>query len=991
MRLGIVWLLIGLTTWLSGVTELPRNGWNLIAVCQDMNRSEINMNGILEIQAQDGRTIYTDENSAYSNLTELQSGYAYWIKGANGVTFDSGESIYRIQQPLQRNGWNLMASCDNRNAEDINMSGIDEVQDQDGHTIYTGSYAKYSDLDQLQNGYGYWIKGDSGTLFTAKEGLSIPAGFIYDAINNKGEAVRAVYNDYIIELYADYNETADYQANHIGIFIQLNGVDIDIPLHIQNSYLGKKIIATVYDRDGKLIGVTEAVTIEGNTVINIETVTPTPSVDDNSSNESNSSISEKMGVLIPLFVYPEEDSWRDLINAKLNHPEIEMIAIVNQSNGHFTAIDPNYQSYIPMLTEVGIKVIGYVSTQYGARAIEEVKADMNYWKAFYQSGGVQGFFFDETSKHGTEVAYYKELTAYADSIGLGLTVLNGGTTVSAEYFYQNVADIIVTYEESYNHWQQYFRTGYIGSNQPDADTDIALMMHSVSTVEMMQEVVAQSQQDGFGYLYITPDGSDGDPWDSIANYMDQEVQELLAHNRLDHEDSGNGSEETNGTMIVKTIETSADDVEQQPISGAMSLESSDLELVHEGEDQLIGLRFTQLKIPQGAKITRAYIQFNVKELEPEDPTNLNIYAENIGNAPIFTPADFDVSNRTKTTQSVSWNVPHWAVVNERGIDQQTPDLSPVVQAIVDREDWQTDNAMAFIIEGTGKRTATAYDLDPSRAATLYINYDETNATDTNSSNTGDNPTDTNSTGSTKLGTLIPMYVYPDLHKTESEWQRLFNSKMANPDIDMIVIANPSNGHFSTMDSLYASVISQASEIGIKVVGYVYTQYGARDINVVKEDIDYWTAFYKDLGVIGIFFDETEGREAQGKRPYYAELTQYIKSQGYDLSILNPGITADQTFVDNYTADIIVSFESYYTSYVSDFKTGNVGKTIESDLTSTALMIHDMDTLANLKQVISDAPADGFDYVYITSGDKGWRTLGVDWDTHVSELLKYERD
>jgi hypothetical protein len=49
----VLWLLV---TLLSQATELKRDGWNLIGVCQGMNRTDINMTGIDEIQSQDGQT-----------------------------------------------------------------------------------------------------------------------------------------------------------------------------------------------------------------------------------------------------------------------------------------------------------------------------------------------------------------------------------------------------------------------------------------------------------------------------------------------------------------------------------------------------------------------------------------------------------------------------------------------------------------------------------------------------------------------------------------------------------------------------------------------------------------------------------------------------------------------------------------------------------------------------------------------------------------------
>ena len=52
----------------------------------------------------------------------------------------------------------------------------------------------------------------------------------------------------------------------------------------------------------------------------------------------------------------------------------------------------------------------------------------------------------------------------------------------------------------------------------------------------------------------------------------------------------------------------SDDAEEAA-SGGMSLTSSDLELVYDGSNQKVGMRFTSVAVPRGATITRAYLQF----------------------------------------------------------------------------------------------------------------------------------------------------------------------------------------------------------------------------------------------------------------------------------------------------------------------------------------------------------------------------------------------
>ena len=150
-------------------TELKRSNWNLLSICEDINSSQIDMKGIKEIQSQDGKSIYTGDWTKYSNLDKLEAGYGYWVKGDKGSIFDTGDSNSTIQKSLRRDGWNLMASCENIYAKNINMNGIVEIQSQDGKSIYTGDWAKYSNLDKLEAGYGYWVKGAKGIAWTSKE------------------------------------------------------------------------------------------------------------------------------------------------------------------------------------------------------------------------------------------------------------------------------------------------------------------------------------------------------------------------------------------------------------------------------------------------------------------------------------------------------------------------------------------------------------------------------------------------------------------------------------------------------------------------------------------------------------------------------------------------------------------------------------------------------------------------------------------------------
>lgn len=177
------------------------------------------------------------------------------------------------------------------------------------------------------------------------------------------------------------------------------------------------------------------------------------------------------------------------------------------------------------------------------------------------------------------------------------------------------------------------------------------------------------------------------------------------------------------------INSSSDDAEERGANatsnpGLMDLSSSDLELTRDGNDgdQFLGLHFKNINIPNGSLINNAYIQFGVDELDNVAGTKF-FQIEDVDSATTFTSAAFDISNRVVLNDSVEWtNIPQWTAVGSAGIDQQSPDLSILVQAMVNRGAWKTGNALNFIIHGTGERTAESFDGTSSLAPILVIEF-----------------------------------------------------------------------------------------------------------------------------------------------------------------------------------------------------------------------------------------------------------------------------
>ncbi len=182
--------------------------------------------------------------------------------------------------------------------------------------------------------------------------------------------------------------------------------------------------------------------------------------------------------------------------------------------------------------------------------------------------------------------------------------------------------------------------------------------------------------------------------------------------------------------VSSIISISSDDAEEKLSTNSVNLTSSDLELIsNAGNDQIVGLRFNNINIPQGATITKAHISFQADETANEW-TNLILSAEAVDHAKTFNKQEANISSRVQTAASVNWSgMDPWTSLNDSHL---SPDLAAVLQEVVDRRGWEKNNSVAIFIEGSGGRTAEAFDGSPQEAPLLIIEYLKNNSYSFNS-------------------------------------------------------------------------------------------------------------------------------------------------------------------------------------------------------------------------------------------------------------------
>lgn len=158
------------------------------------------------------------------------------------------------------------------------------------------------------------------------------------------------------------------------------------------------------------------------------------------------------------------------------------------------------------------------------------------------------------------------------------------------------------------------------------------------------------------------------------------------------------------------VNTSLDDVEEQT-DGSLNTSSSDIELIYDNINgaQIIGLRFNNITIPSGAFIENATLQFTTDEFST-GVSLLGIYGEAVANAAPFDPnQNFNVSSRQSTGAAVAWSPPEWLVLGDSGPAQQSPDITSILQEIVNQPGFVSGNSVVIMLDGVGRRVSESFD------------------------------------------------------------------------------------------------------------------------------------------------------------------------------------------------------------------------------------------------------------------------------------------
>ncbi len=159
----------------------------------------------------------------------------------------------------------------------------------------------------------------------------------------------------------------------------------------------------------------------------------------------------------------------------------------------------------------------------------------------------------------------------------------------------------------------------------------------------------------------------------------------------------------NGTVV--TLELSSDDAEQENDEVDTPYDD-DLDAGWEGapDDQntlTVGLRFREIYIPGNAIIDSAFIEIYSHEGKgTDDVAEIKVVGEAADHPESFDEENFNndylLTDRPETEAYIDWTVDEEWIIWQ---PYRTPDISSIVQELIEREGWEMGNAMAFFLKG----------------------------------------------------------------------------------------------------------------------------------------------------------------------------------------------------------------------------------------------------------------------------------------------------
>jgi hypothetical protein len=219
---------------------------------------------------------------------------------------------------------------------------------------------------------------------------------------------------------------------------------------------------------------------------------------------------------VPAYFHPSSHpfDWQTLMDM----PDRLRFVVMNVYNGPGAERDPYYTPIVEALIGAGVRIIGYVDTDYGRRPITEIAQEVARYHRWYR---IEGVFMDQVSPGLEKLEHYAQAVLAARTAKARFVVLNPGTHPHPGYL--DLANVTVTFEGT---WSQYVALKVPKWVTRFPASRFCHLVHSVPLGEFAPGLVLGTDRHARS-IYLT-DGRGDNPWDHLPDQLTSAVRRVTS-------------------------------------------------------------------------------------------------------------------------------------------------------------------------------------------------------------------------------------------------------------------------------------------------------------------------------------------------------------------------------------------------------------------------------------------------------------------------------